>query len=198
MNFLDRIREWLEARYAPRMDVESAPVPDSPIDRLRIFRQYLHATGVAAPSDLVGCVPHEIAELESQYGVRLPATYRWYLETMGHKSGRLFRYDNLAVYFSDVLTMTASHRQMVIECPEEPIVVLPEDGLIIAGRLGEQFHFIRCNNPDDSPVWYFNEWDNRILDCKSSVIYWLYTHCDQVQAAIEKGYFDMFPDGTTP
>jgi hypothetical protein len=198
MRFWGRIREWREARYAPRIDDKSAPVPDSPLDRLRIFLQHLHASGVAAPSDLTGCASQEIAELESQYGVRLPATYRWYLEAMGHKSGRLFKYDHWAVYFSDVLTMTARHRQMAIELPEEPIVVLPDNALIIAGRLGEQFHFIRCDNPDDSPVWYFNEWDNRILDCKSSVIYWLYTHCDEAQHAIEKGYFDIFPDGTTP
>lgn len=162
------------------------------------FLRRLSARDVASSSDLVGCSDAEIVHLEARYSITLPVSYRWYLSAMGKKSGRLFTHDHMAVYFDHVCEMTAQHRQDAIEYPDEPTVELPDDALIVAGRLGEQFQFLRCNDPDDSAVWYFNEYDHQIVDSAQSVLDWLESFCDAAEQAIQNGYFDIYPNGTTP
>ena len=75
---------------------------------------------------------------------------------------------------------------------------LPADALVILGRLGEQFDFIRCTNQDDSPVWYLNSWDWKVVESFPSVNDWLECWCGQAEEAIESGYFERFPDGCGP
>lgn len=113
---------------------------------------YLESTGIASPGDLKGCSSTEIAALEERYQITLPASYRTYLETMGHGSGRLLTHDHYAATYEYVLQMTGEYREDCVEFSEEPHVELPADALIIVGRLGEQFLMIRCNDPADSPV----------------------------------------------
>lgn len=194
---MGRFRDWLRDLVVPKFDLYLLPPSESVFDRLNVFLKRMHETGVAAPHEIAGCTPGEIATLESTYSITLPATYSWYLETMGHKSGRLFTHDHMAAFYNNVLTLTANYREDAKEFPDKT-VDLPPDALIIAGRLGEQFEFIRCNNELDSPVWYFNEWDNKIIESRTSVIYWLYSFCDAAQRAIESGYFKEFPNGATP
>jgi hypothetical protein len=105
---------------------------------------------------------------------------------------------NLAVFYPYVLEMTAEERQEYRDEPEQPQIDLPPDALIIAGRLGEPFEFIRCNNPDDSPVWYYNIWDLEVKPVHDTALDWLYVFADEAQEAIAGGYYDMFPDGTRP
>lgn len=75
------------------------------------------------------------------------------------------------------------------DVPDEERVELPKDALIIAGRLGEQFQFIRCNDSCDSPVWYFNERELGIKQSHPNVIAWLYSFADEAQQAIANGYY---------
>jgi hypothetical protein len=77
-------------------------------------------------------------------------------------------------------------------------VQLPQDAIIIASRLAEQFQFIRCNDALDSCVWYFREWDNQVVESNKSVVDWLYTFCDEARTSIAKGYYEEFPNGTAP
>ena len=198
MSAFDRLREWMRARYAPELELDITPVPEGVHDQLDAFLKRLIETGVAAKSDLVGCSGTEIEQLETRYSVTLPASYRWYLTTMGKRSGRLFTHDHLAVYFSDVLSMTAEHREREIEFADKTWVELSSDALIIAGRLGEQFQFIHCTDPEDSPVWYFNEWDKQVARSKQSILDWLNSCCDDAQRAIARGYYDWIPNGTSP
>jgi hypothetical protein len=169
----------------------------------RLLRR-LEASRVAAPADLVGCTPGEIAALEARYGARLPRAYRRYLEVMGHRSGRLFTCDHAAVFYPYVLAMTAEMRQQWAEAQAEdgsgppPEFELPGDALLIYGRLGEQFEFIRCGRQDDSPVWYFNTWGWQVRQTESSVLAWLESWCGEAEGAIASGYFDLYPEGTTP
>src|SRR5262245_47702847 len=121
----------------------------------------MERSGVASLSQLVGCSNEEVAALEVRYGLRLPKSYALYLQVMGHKSGRLFTCDHMAVYYHDVLEMTARQQQMWAERRVDdgsgppPEYNLAPDALLIASRLGDQFEFIRCHGQDDSPVWYF-------------------------------------------
>jgi hypothetical protein len=123
---------------------------------------------------------------------------------MGHKSGRLFTCDHMAVYYRHVLEMTAQQRRMWAECNAEdgsgppPEFDLPLDALLIAGRLGDQFEFIRCNGQEDSALWYFNTWEWQVRQSNPSVFAWLETWCGEAEDAIASGYFEQFPDGTTP
>lgn len=160
----------------------------------------MHRSGVAGPQDLAGCTPFEIAAVEDRYAVRLPQTYRRYLEVMGHTSGRLFRCDHAAVSYPHLLAMTADLRTgwAESEVGTTPGFELPADALVILGRLSEQFEFIRCSDPDDSPVWYFNTWDWTTRQTEPSVLAWLESWRSEAEAAIAGGYFDLFPDGTTP
>lgn len=164
----------------------------------------LEASRVAAPADLVGRTPNEIAAIEARYGVRLPRTYRRYLDVMGHRSGRLFTCDHAAAFYPHVLAMTSEQHQLWAEARAEdgswppPGFELPADALLILGRLGEQFEFIRCTGPDDSPVWYFNIWEWQTRESSPSVLGWLESWCAEAEGAIASGYFDLFPGGTTP
>jgi hypothetical protein len=173
-------------------------------DRFDCLLRRMEAARVASSADLVGCTPGEIDALEGRYEVRLPRTYRRYLEVMGHRSGRLFTCDHMAVFYPYVLTMTAEERQIWAEARAEdgsgppPGFKLPADALLIAGRLGEQFEFIRCDGGSDSAVWYFNTWDWQVRESAPSVLAWLERWCSEAEAAIASGYFDLFPKGTNP
>ncbi len=162
------------------------------------FLDFLEEHSIAAHSALRGCTDQEIQQLETRYGLTLPACYRQYLLSMGHKSGRLFTHDHLAVTYPHVIEMTAQYREDVREFPDEAHVDLPSDALIITGRLGEQFLFIRCDDADDSPVWYFNEYDTGVRQVYASVLDWLQSTATEAEAAIESGYYEIYPDGTGP
>src|SRR5262245_65933277 len=72
-------------------------------DRFRRLLQRMERSKVATPAQLVGCSEQEVAALEARYGLRLPQTYALYLRVMGHKSGRLFACDHMAVFYRHVL-----------------------------------------------------------------------------------------------
>jgi hypothetical protein len=151
-------------------------------------------SGVAAPHELQGCTKAEIASLEGRYGLRLPNTYRRYLELMGHRSRRLFTSDHMAVFYKHVLDLTDDVRTG----PAPASFQLPPDAFVVAGRLSACWQFIRCDNADDSPVWVFDEIDWVITQCEPSVLDWLNTWCGSAEDAIRGGYFEIFPNGTTP
>jgi len=133
--------------------------------------------------------------MEERYKITLPESYRTYLETMGHDSGRLLTHDHYAATYEYVLQMTGEYRE---DCTEFPEVELPTDALIIVGRLAEQFMMIRCCDPADSPVWYFNEYDANLRQSYDSVLDWLFSTAEEAKQAIAGGYYDTFPDGTRP
>lgn len=158
----------------------------------------LEEEAIASRESLIGCTSEEIEILEQRYGIKLPKSYRQYLEQMGHESGRLFTHDHLAVFYPYVLEMTAEERQYAAEEPGEKGIELPDDALIILGRLSEHFEFIRCNDPNDSPVWYYRERDFEIKQAHATVLEWLFGFADEAKEAIGSGYYDTFPDGTFP
>lgn len=172
--------------------------------RLTALLRRLERSCVVAPGDMVGCTAKEIEALEAKYQLQVPRTYRRYLEVMGHRSGRLFACDHAAVFYDSILAMTAEKRNQWsrdnaedgIGPPDE--FEFPTDALIINGRLGEQFEFIRCNNQVDSPVWYFNTYEWQVRQTEPSVLAWLESWCKESETAIADGYFEVSPAGTTP
>jgi hypothetical protein len=173
-------------------------------ERFQRLLQRMELSGIASLSQLVGCSEQEITALEEKYSLRLPETYSLYLRVMGHKSGRLFACDHMSVFYHNVLAMTAEERERWADCRDKdgtgssPKFELPHNALLIASRLGEQFEFINCSGQDDSPVWHFNTWEWQIRESNPSVLDWLESWCGEAERAIASGYFDLFPDGTTP
>ena len=169
------------------------------MSRFSQFLSRLESSNIAKAADLIGCSKVELSTLEAKYQIQLPDTYKKYLRVMGHRSGRLFTFDHMAVFYRYVLSMTGDLRQEWLSENLPPVkFTLPADALIISGRLGEQFEFIQCTGDVDSPVWYFNTWDWNISQPHPSVISWLEQWCGESERAIASGYFDQQPNGTTP
>ena len=167
-------------------------------DRFDQLRERLKVEKVIHWWQWRGCSASEIAALEQRYSVRLPATYRLYLETMGHGAGRLFRHDHLAVALVHVLDMTDHVRaRMAAHGAAHP---LAPDTVIILGRLDAYFQFIRCDHNEDSPVWALDEcdWQPHSQPIHASLLDWLEFWCGEVENAIREGYFDWLPGGTRP
>jgi hypothetical protein len=150
---------------------------------------------VALPDELRGCSESEIETLERTYNLSLPLVYREYLATMGHSSGRLFTYDHVDVTYPHVLAMTNEIRR---ELGSDASRILRQDSLIISGRLGEQYEFLRCEANSDVSVWHFNLEDREVIESHASVVGWLQCWCEQAEEAIASGYFLEFPEGTQP
>jgi len=119
---------------------------------------------------------------------------------MGHSAGRLFTHDHLAVTYDHVLEL----RDQLLEGMSEPsdpsasAFQLPTHAAVISGRLGDQFQYIVCNGQDDVPVLYVNSWDRRPKQCYPGILAWLRAHEAMAVEAIREGYFDRYPNGTSP
>ena len=162
------------------------------------FCQRLKSNKVTRWWEWRGCSGGEIEALERRYNVKLPATYRRYLSTMGRGAGRLFRHDHLAVTLEHVLDMTDTVRAKMVE--QGAFSPFPPEALVILGRLDAYFEFIVCDSGDDSPVWAFEEgkWKPTPEPIHPSVLDWLQFWCDEAEYAIRTGYFDWLPGGTRP
>jgi hypothetical protein len=165
------------------------------------------ASGIASADELRGCKDHEIAALEARYALRLPMTYRLYLELMGHCSGRLFTSDHMAVFYGYVIEMTDDVRARRIapnrmrysdDSMAPPWFSLPKGTLIISGRLDAAWEIIRCTGESDSPIWFFDENDWEIRQSAASVLDWLNCWCGRAEKALASGYFRKHPGGTIP
>lgn len=139
----------------------------------------LYETGVARPGQLQGCTADEIAALEAKYAIVLPDTYRRFLETMGHGAGRLFAHDRVEASYPQVLEMTEDQRRWHRDEPEEQPICLPDDALIVLGRLGQQFQFMRCQGTADAAIYYYEMGEPAAQYWSPSLVTWLNAWCDE-------------------
>lgn len=173
-----------------------------PMDRVRqefaTFVEELRRERVA--TELRGCSADEVQKLEQALRCTLPLAYRLYLETMGHSAGRLFTHDHLAVTYEHLLTLPEELEDAMTDSFESSSsrFHLPERACVICGRLGEQFYFIRCDHPEDTPVFHVNTSSQKPERAYPSVLAWLRDQKAQAVEAIQAGYFDKYPNGTTP
>jgi hypothetical protein len=161
------------------------------------FVMRLVDSGVARPAELKGCTPDEVAIFETDFGLRLPRTYRRFLERMGHSAGKLFAWDHVDAYYPAVLSMLddlRAPRDEPVDSPDEHTylrtVTLPEKALVILGRLDEQFHYIVCDGGEDAPVFHFSEEGNPPEQVYGSVLDWLEVWRLGAEEAIRGGYFE--------
>lgn len=160
------------------------------------FISRLARNRIVSPTDLRPCSATDIAALESKYAVTLPMSYRAYLETMGRDAGRLWRYDHFEGDHDAAMRLTEQERAACDDEGDRAELdrALGPTGLLIVGRLAEQYFFIRCrrkgDHPDsDVPVWYLNSstWESR--EKYGSVFDLLNAIADECAEAVRGGYF---------
>ena len=175
--------------------------------RFERFLERMVRSGISGTGEgqiLLGSTEAEIRAIETRYNLHLPKTYRHYLNVMGKRSGRLFTSDHLAVFYENVIEMTADIRSRKLSGSKDGEVTapvgfaLPEKAFFIASRLDSQFEFITCDASDDSPVWYFSEGDWIVRQNYASVMDGLEAWCEYAEEAIASGYFSRNPKGTVP
>jgi len=154
----------------------------------------MYASKIATEQEIKGCSEDEIALLERKCKVILPKSYREYLQVMGHESGRLFTSDHMAVQYEYVVNMT----QDFSPYGQGAGMKLPDSSILIADRLGEYYNLIKCDSAEDSAVWSFSSIDWEIRKTYGSVYEWLDAWCTMAETAVNSGYFDLYPKGTTP
>ncbi len=134
-------------------------------EELTEFCNRLVADGLARPGEVIGCSRSEVDELESEFAIRIPESYRQYLLHMGHSSGQLFAHDHVDSDFSSVQRMNRKARSEHTR--------LPMGALIIQNRLWEYFAFVLARNKEDSPVFVYSVDELRVVQQNPSVYEWL-------------------------
>jgi hypothetical protein len=146
-------------------------------------------TGVATSEMLEGCTPAEIRRLERRYGVTLPATYRRFLAVMGRRSGRLFTHDWVTANYPNIAGETADLRAQLADAGGYE---LSADAVVVLARDAEQYNFIRCDRPDDSPVWAIDLGAVRVRprQFRVSVVGWLRAWAGEAAEAVADGWYE--------
>ena len=159
-------------------------------ERFDALVRRLERAEVALPSDLGGCSSSEIAAIEARYGLRLPATYRRFLEVMGQRSGWLFAAEQVLVHYDSILTLTEELRDHLALDDQELVAKIPPDAFFVLTTGDDVDLFIRCGEAEDSPVYALNRAERSIEVAYSSVTEWLEGACEYAEEAIADGWFD--------
>jgi hypothetical protein len=159
-------------------------------ERFDALLRRLERAEVALPSDLGGCSSSEIAEIEARYGLSLPATYRRFLEVMGHRSGWLFAAEQVLVHHESILTLTEGLRNSLSLEDPELAAKIPPDAFFVLTSDDDVDFFIRCGEAEDPPVYALNGAERSIEVAYSSVTEWLEGSCEYAEECIAEGYFE--------
>jgi len=108
---------------------------------------------IASRLGATGCTPSEIAWVEADQGVRLPASYRELLRVMGRDLGGLLV--GSTVTFPDIL----GARAWAVELVKENGVphLLPASAAVVMLHQGYFMHFVDPAEGDDPPVRSWGE-----------------------------------------
>lgn len=112
----------------------------------RIFDQItqkMQKRGIAAHGDLVGVCDKEIAQLESELNISLPASYRHFMRSMGRSAGFLSPW--MALYFDDLKEIQQQFQQLNAQLSNP--LQLTQSTLLIA-QCEHYFDAIDCNQSD--------------------------------------------------
>jgi hypothetical protein len=121
-------------------------VPDAPevIRRLKAIPRF-------GTVSFKGCSKAEVARLEGELGVRLPAAYRHFLKIMGKGAGDFLLSDHWRFQFDDLFDLARSDEYAEL-CD------LPDKYFVLAEREGCQWvFFVADGKSDDPPVFLFDD-----------------------------------------
>ncbi len=125
--------------------------------------------GIATPDTIRGCTDSEIAELERQLSVRLPAAMAECLRQMGQECGHLADGDAIGLHAFDAARQVA---QEITTEPDSPWR-LPDDVIPFLEHQGYEFLFVHANAGDDPPVWLYIETEREPKQWGVSFTVWL-------------------------
>ncbi len=159
------------------------------------FLERCALSGVAGPLTRKGCTEEEILRLEKKYQVQLPNTYRRFLAEMGKDSGYLFAHDHTNASYKTAWHWSAViSKELVEEFPDQypKTPEFPPAGYLInANRLVGANWLIKCQDQEDSPVWYVYVCDGLTLEkVADSFVDWLDSWRVEAELVIESGFFD--------
>jgi hypothetical protein len=129
----------------------------------------LASAGLVRPNELRGCSEEDVRELEAATGVRLPASYRAFLQVMGRSAGDFF--DGTDVLFPALLTLREDAEFLLQRC-NAAVRLLPND-FVFAVHQGYTFLFLRTDGTDDPPVYVYLEDDPEFRKAGDSFSSWL-------------------------
>lgn len=140
----------------------------SSISTIQTGIRRLVESGLLCAGSAIGCSETEIAQLEREAGVVLPASYRFFLAQAGRRAGQFFQgtdflYPELLAlreYAEDLLVETARHWTLQ-----------PQD-FVFAMHQGYQFLFFTCDGAADPPVFSFLEGESGPRVVASSYSAW--------------------------
>ena len=122
-------------------------------DQINKVAEILVRRGVVTENTLRGCSDTEIEEVTADVGRPLPLAYREFLAKMGRGAGKF--YVGTDIFYPRVLGLTEAAHELVAE--DEADLVLPEEAIAIIMHQGYQFMFVRADEGDDPPVYYYME-----------------------------------------
>ncbi len=122
-------------------------------DRITKVAEILVRQGVATENTITGCSTKEIEEVESDVGRPLPLSYREFLAKLGRGAGSF--YVGTHLFYPTLLGITAAAHELVAE--DEADIVLPKDAIAFMMHQGYQFMFVRADEGEDPPVYYYME-----------------------------------------
>jgi hypothetical protein len=108
---------------------------------------------IAVRLGATGCTPEEIAWIEADQGVALPANYRAFLRSMGRDAGGLFVGTDLV--FPDILGARAGAMELLLE--NQVPHVLPATAVVVYLHQGYICGFLDPAEGSDPPVWEWAE-----------------------------------------
>ena len=114
---------------------------------------------------VIPCTQEQIAQLERQYQLTLPAAYREFLLWMGQGAGGFLAGD---ACFYEALTQL---RDDALELLAENGVSggLPDDAFVFSMHEGYQFQFFRVSEGANPPVYWYGEGESPTNDSGTAV-----------------------------
>jgi hypothetical protein len=149
-------------------------------------------------TSFVGYSEAEVAALEDQLGVRLPALFRAYLLEMGKSRGDLFRGSDVAG-IRDFERFRAEALALMAET--DPGLTLPRDAIVLLFNQGYMFVYLRAAGGFDCPVLHYMEAEREprelaatLADMVDAELRQAESH--QAMARAQGGYYlTLHPDG---
>lgn len=129
----------------------------------------LTAAGLVTPETLQGCSEQEIAALERDLGVQLPAIYREFLAVMGRRAGTFF--EGTDFLYRDLPTLREQAEHLLRRCNAG--LALDHSDFVFAVHQGYTFLFFRCGGSDDPPVRLYEEDETSFREVAKSFSSWL-------------------------
>lgn len=116
----------------------------------------------------MGCSADDLADLERQEGIRLPASYREYASAAGMRPGDFLVGSDLAFDQLDTVRRSAL---ALLEDDSGP--KLPDAAFVFCSHQGYQFLFFELGDSPDPPVFHYLEGTRAFREVAPSFSAWL-------------------------